>query len=210
MEQNTRRGIFKAPNGEPHVQYMNQRIRCQYAENEDLQLASLPYDGERFSMVFLLPRLGRTPQQLEEKLTSERLHAWLASLRTCDVDLRIPKFRFETKLELDPILQALGANAMFDPDNADLSGISANALTDQLAIDQVRQKTFIEVNEIGTEAAAVTTGGGYFGGGLSPKQLLRVVSFRAERPFLFLIRDDESGVILFLGRVVKPELPEDE
>lgn len=73
--QNTRRGIFKAPDGEPRVQYMNQRIRCEYAENDDLQLASLPYDGDRFSMVFLLPRLGRTTQQLEEKLTSERLHA---------------------------------------------------------------------------------------------------------------------------------------
>ncbi len=209
MEQNTRRGIFKSPNGEPHVQYMNQRIRCQYAENEDLQLASLPYDGERFSMVFLLPRLGRTPQQLEDKLTSERLHAWLASLRTCDVDLRIPKFRFETKLELNPILKSLGANAMFDPDKADLSGISANALADQLAINEVRQKTFIEVNEIGTEAAAVTTVGG-FGGGGGVRPLLRVVSFRAERPFLFLIRDDESGVIFFLGRVVKPETPGDE
>lgn len=207
--QNTRRGIFKAPDGEPRVQYMNQRIRCQYAENDDLQLASLSYDGDRFSMVFLLPRLGRTTQQLEEKLTSESLHAWLASLRTCDVDLRIPKFHFETKLELNPILESLGATSMFDPDKADLSGISADALADQLAINEVRQKTFIEVNELGTEAAAVTTVGG-FGGGFSPKQLLRVVSFRAERPFLFLIRDDESGVILFLGRVVKPELPGDQ
>lgn len=208
LAQNTRRGVFKAPHGEPRVQYMNRRIRCQYAEHGDLQLASLPYNGDRYSMVFLLPRLGKTPQQLEATLTSEHVHAWLTSLRTCDVDLRIPKFQFETKIELNPILQSLGATSMFDPDKADLSGISANALADRLAINKIRQKTFIEVNEHGTEAAAVTTGFS-FGGGFGPRQPVRVVKFHAERPFLFLIRDDETGVILFLGRVTNPEFPDD-
>lgn len=204
----TRRGAFKSPDGETYVRYMQQSTRCQYAEAEGLQLASLPYKGDRFSMLILLPQEGVTAKHFEEGLTAQRLRDWSASLRTRDVDLMLPKFRFETQKQLNPALQALGAPSMFDVRKADLTGISALAAKESLSIEEVRQSTFIEINEDGTEAAAVTSGGG-FGGAIGPKEPKQVVSFHAERPFLFLIRDDETGVILFMGRVMKPENPEE-
>ncbi len=203
---NTRRGEFASPKAKQPVQYMHLRTRCKYAQSEGVQLASIPYKGDRFSMVFLLPDVGRPYERLEASITPERLHDWLAALRLREVELKLPKFRFDATLELNPTLVALGVTSVFSPKQSDLSGISVAAKEQMLFVNQVRQKTFIEVNEQGTEAAAVTaivSGAG----GFAPKEREQVVKFHAERPFLFLIRDDETGVILFLGRVVRPEYP---
>jgi serpin B len=203
----SRRGVFKAAD-DLQVHYMHQRLSSQYAETDELQLASLPYAGDRFSMLFLLPREDVALKQFESNLSIDQLDRWTDLLKKHQVDWKLPKFRFEAKMALNDALKNLGATSMFNIGNADLSGMSPMAAKEGLAIDEVRQKTFIEVNETGTEAAAVTTGGGV--GGFGNREPEPLVNFHAERPFLFLIRDDETGVILFMGRVTKPEYPEEK
>jgi serpin B len=192
----TRTGVFKSPQGDADVQYMQQLITCDYADTDALQLAVLPYQGGGFSAVFLLPREGVAIEQFESALQPEPLRDWIASCRSREVDVKLPKFQIEARLSLNAALREMGANSVFDTASANLSGISS----EPLAIDDVRQSTFIQVNEDGTEAAAVTSKSG-FGGGAFQNQ---AVNFHLDRPFWFLIRDNESGTILFMGRVTKP------
>jgi serpin B len=200
LRNSTLPGVFQSPQGDADVQYMHQNINCQYAENETLQLATLSYKGTSFSAWFLLPRQGVSIEQFESELQAERLSDWIASCRSREVELKLPKFQIEARLSLNAALRGMGVNSVFDTAHANLSGISS----EPLAIDDVRQSTFIKVNEDGTEAAAVTSKGGFGGLGFQDQ----AVKFYLERPFLFLIRDHESGTILFMGRVTKPSYPE--
>ncbi len=200
LRSRTRTGVFKSPQGDTDVQYMQQLITCEYAEIDGLQLAVLPYQGGAFSAVFLLPREGVAIEQFESELQAERLRDWIASCRSREVDVKLPKFQIEARLSLNAALRDMGANSVFDNANANLSGISS----EPLAIDDARQATFIKVNEDGTEAAAVTTKSGFGGGGSSNQ----AVNFHLERPYWFLIRDNETGTILFMGRVTKPDYPD--
>lgn len=196
LRSRTKSGVFKSPQGDADVQYMQQRITCDYFETDALQLAALDYTSSSFSAVFLLPREGVTIEQFESAIQPEPLCGWIASCRSREVDVKLPKFRIEARLSLSSALRDMGANSVFDTANANFSGIAS----DPLAIDEVRQSTFIKVNEDGTEVAAVTSKSG-FGGSAFQNQ---AVNFHLDRPFWFLIRDNESGTILFMGRVTKP------
>ncbi|MBN9520769.1 serpin family protein [bacterium] len=162
----------------------------------EFQVAELPYKGGELSMVVLLPGTHDGLPALEAKLTADALAGWLAKAKDAgEADLDLPKFRIETDAMMlkDP-LQQLGMVAAFDPFAADFTGLHTGG--EQLFVDFVVQKAFVDVNEEGTEAAAATAVGVR---GDSARR-----GFQADHPFLFLIRDTQRGTILFLGRVEKP------
>lgn len=147
-------------------------------------------------MVLLLPREIEGCGQLETSLNARNLSTWLARMKTTEVDLFIPKFKMESSFKLNATLTAMGMRDAFQR-SADFSGING---TRDLFISLVAHKAWVEVNEEGTEAAAATvvrmTRGIHQE---SPRP-----TFRANHPFIFLIRHNPSGTILFLGRLADP------
>jgi len=178
------------------VPTMYQRGDFRYAENERVQLLELPYAGGRVSMVVLLPTRGAL-EELEASLDPDQLAAWLAQGSPQEVEVYLPRFTLKERFVLNEVLQALGIVDAFRPGRANFANMAEDP---ELVLSQVIHQAFVEVNEEGTEAAGATGIG------------MRVTSlpanpppvFRADRPFVFLIRDVESGAILFMGRVVDP------
>ena len=171
---------------------------AQYARLDGLRLLTKSYGGS-LALTVLLPDAETEFATFERSLTAENLTQWLAAPRHSPVEISLPKFKFETDLELKPLLASLGVKLAFQIDQADLSGIQADG---QLYLDAWKHKTVIELDETGTVAAAAT-GGGAFGGAFGPN---KTPSFRADRPFIFLIHDLRTGTLLFLGRVVDPSV----
>ncbi len=171
-------------------------LECGYHADEDadVQVLELPYRGERLSMVVLLPGKVEGLAELEKSLTASTLATWLKGLnRSLEVNVWLPKFKTTSFFELKPPLMALGMKDAFGA--ADFSGMFADRGP---AISAVVHKAFVEVNEEGTEAAAAT-GVIMFTSAKPPPP-----TFRADHPFLFLIRDRITGSILFMGRIVDP------
>jgi serpin B len=165
-----------------------------YFESDLLQAVSLPYDGKRLEMVVLLPAARAGLADLEAALTAENLERWLGQLRKQTVQVSLPRFATRSRFELSRTLAEMGMPAAFSG-AADFSGI--NGRPHDLFISLVVHEAFVEVNEQGTEAAAAT--------GVTMKRGGRPLTFLADHPFIFLIRDSESGSVLFLGRIVRPE-----
>ncbi len=200
-KQNTSMQPFNLPDGsktETPMMHRTGEISC--AATEDLSLVDLPYSGGRLSMTILLPNHGIDIGAIESKLSASRIGELIAKLEEREVQLAIPKFKIESLYELTQNLTALGMTAAFDPQQADFSGIFESP--EQLYIGMVIHKAFIEVNEEGTEAAAATAVGIRATAIREPKP---PVLFKADRPFLFLIRDRKSGSILFAGRLSDPQ-----
>jgi len=164
-----------------------------------LQAIELPYLGMRFSMVIVLPDAGGGLPALEERLTSEMFDALLRATDWTNVDLALPRFEIDpsASLSLAETLAALGMPSAFDPGRADLTGIAnPKDRRDGLYISSAFHKAFVKIDEKGTEAAA---GSAVLAAARSlPRQL------KVDHPFLFVIRDTASGLILFMGRVVDP------
>lgn len=166
-----------------------------YAEGSGYQAIELPYDGRELSMVVLLPA-AQGYAGFESGLDYSRLNNILGQLQNKPVNLNMPKFKFETELGLNGNLKALGMTEAFDPAKADLSGM--NGARD-LYISDVVHKAYVSVDEAGTEAAAAT--GVVVGTTSMP---VDIKEFKMDRPFIFLIKDNPTGTILFLGRVLDP------
>ena len=164
-----------------------------YAKVGDVEVVELDYDGNEMSMVLLLPEAGELGA-LESSLDVATLEGYLGAIQYGLVDLTLPKFEFETEFALSDALKALGMVDAFGA--ADLSGIDG---TTGLSVFEVFHKTFVAVDEEGTEAAAAT---GVVVGETSVPTLLATV--KADRPFMFLIRDKQTDAILFIGRVADP------
>jgi serpin B len=169
-----------------------------YLRSVDFQAVELPYGNGDYSMIILLPNWDVSLDQLVAGLSDDNWSAWMASLTPTEVELFIPKFKIEYDLTMNDVLEALGMTIAFDPYRADFTGMNP---CNCLYLDFVQHNTFVEVNEEGTEAAAVTTVGiGYTG--IGPTTPV----FMADRPFAFAIRDRCSGSILFMGKVARPVL----
>ncbi len=179
------------------VPMMYQKEDFRYAENDDCQIIELPYEGDDLSMLVLLPReVGDLPA-LEAKLSPESLENWTRGMRSREVQLYLPRFTMTSEFSLSGTLAAMGMSDAFAPRQADFSGMDG---TRELFIQSVVHKAFVDVNEEGTEAAAATgVVVGITSVGPPP------VTFRADHPFLFLIRDNETDSILFIGRVANPK-----
>ena len=169
--------------------------RFGYAETEGVQILEMGYQGDRLSMVVLLPTKDNLGE-LESSLSAEQLGDWIGQIENKRVDIFIPKFTFGEKYSLSQTLAAMGMPTAFT-DEADFSGMDG---THNLSIQKVIHQTFVDVSEQGTEAAAAT-GISLGATAMMPEP---VPVFRADHPFLFLIRDTKTGTILFLGRVSNP------
>jgi serpin B len=187
------------PDRQVVVPMMAQKLACGYRETEDAQIVGLPYVGDELSMLIVLPRQADGLAALEDQLTPAALGRWTHRLRPTGVQVFLPRFKVEAAFRLDAALQALGMTDAFDVRRANFAGMDG---IDMLFISAVLHKAFVEVNEEGTEAAAATAVVMEFRG---PPQAPPV--FRADHPFLFLIRENTTGSILFLGRVVDPTPP---
>ena len=178
------------------VKMMQQTAVFGYAVDHDLrcQILELPYDGYRVSMYIFLPVETEGLASLESKLTSQSAAAAMAMLRKRRLFVGIPKFEIREQLDLPPLLSRMGMNRAFTP-AAEFGGIGSAR---PLFVKDVIHKAFIKVNETGTEAAAAIAVD-LFLSSILPLS----VDFLADHPFLFLIRDEMTGSILFLGRYVK-------
>ena len=181
------------------VPFMYTGGRFKYGETDQLQMLALPYAGQKLEMIILLPRSRDGIRQLENNLNPARLASWLAKAADQDVNVALPKFKMSTGFNLRQTLQAIGMIDAFGAD-ADFSGMDGKLRW--LYLSAVLHKAYIDVNEKGTEAAAATADVMEAGGPSPATELSR--EFRADHPFMFLIRDTTTGSILFMGRVYQP------
>jgi len=181
------------------VSMMHQKNTFPYALSDSVQILELPYSGKDISMLVLLPEKSKGLARLETDLTAEKLSLWTDALKPQTVRVFLPKFTMSSTLRLDDSLKKLGMTDAFDPGTADFSPMTVNK--DKLFIGAVVHKAFVDVNEAGTEAAAAT---GVLVGLTSAVRAPTPV-FRADHPFIVLIRANRSGSILFMGRVSEPD-----
>ncbi len=196
--------FYFAPDESISVHMMHQSDHFKYAEFPTHQMLMLPYWHNTMSMIILLPKDTSDIQSLESMLSSEKLAEWREKLKSCLVRVSLPKFTLTTDFRLDDALRELGMNDAFDPGTADFSGMDGRK--GWLYINAVIHKAFVEVNERGTEAAAATAVL-MRGCAMAPS---KPVTFRADHPFLFYIQDNQTGTILFLGRLSKPDAAQTE
>jgi serpin B len=178
------------------VPMMHQSANCGCLNGESFQALELPYAGKELSLVIFLPKKADGLAEFEKTLTVVRLTQWLAQLKPGKVDVAVPKFKLTSEFNLKRVLSGMGMPTAFVPGAADFSGMTGSRA---LFISEVVHKAYVDVHEEGTEAAAATAVvmGKDMAGPLS-----RV--FRADHPFVFVIRDVRSKSILFMGRVTDP------
>lgn len=183
--------------GKVQVPMMNQKATFGYAETDTLQVLEMPYVGQELSMVILLPKEPAGIGELEKALTAQNVSKLLSTVHRQEVIVTVPKFKMTQKFDLGAVLQSMGMTDAFSS-QADFSGMTGRR---DLFISAVVHQAYVDVNEEGTEAAAAT--------GVTMKLTSmapgEVPIFRADHPFIFLIRDANSGGILFLGRTMNPK-----
>ena len=179
------------------VPMMHQQTGLAYYSNERFTAAELPYGRGNYSMVVLLPKEGFTVDQVVGSMDRQAWAALTGGLDTpVELDVKLPRFRFAFEQKLKPALSRMGMGLAFTPYEADFSGINPDA---ELFINEVFHKAFVDVNEEGTEAAAVTAvevGVTSMPGAPVP--------FHVNRPFLFLIKEKYTNAVIFAGRVMVP------
>jgi serine protease inhibitor len=199
-EEDTKDDLFNLPDGsQTSCKMMSVQGDFQYFDNSDFQIIDLPYGNGDFSMTVLLPKPGKDVDELIAGLNQESWDQWMNSLSQEAVDLELPRFGLEYEMTLNDALTALGMGIAFTPE-ADFSNMLKSH---DLWIDEVKHKTFVEVNEEGTEAAAVTSVSMALTSAGSEPQL---IPMRCDRPFLFLIQEHDSQTMLFVGKIVEPTL----
>jgi len=167
-----------------------------YAETLDYQAIELPYGGEAFAMTVVLPSEAIGVDAFVESLDAEMWNEIIAGLGEAELLVALPRFRLEYDITLNDVLKALGMEVAFDETAANFSRMHRDALQLQLHISRVKQKAFVVVDEEGTRAAAVTS--------VEIGVTSAPAAFRADRPFVFAIRERLSGALLFTGVVRDP------
>ena len=197
----TEDGDFHLPDGTTtSVPFMYQREYFHYAVGEGMQMLELPYANDGFAMTIILPDEGEF-DAFEERLDAAALDAAIGQLAGTELRLYLPRFEFDFSASLTDTLQAMGMTDAFDPERADFGGMVQGDPADKLFIGDVLHKAFISVDEEGTEAAAATVVVMPTGAAPAEEEPIEV---RIDRPFLFAIRDTQTGSLLFLGRVMNP------
>jgi serpin B len=189
---------FTLPTGATtQANFMNQTAHFGYTETPSAQILEMGYAGTGIAFDVLLPKTLNSLPDLEKSLTLENLTGWLGNLTTRNAQVSLPKFRAESQFSLRKELSTMGMPTTFT-DKADFSGIDSKR---GLAISDVFHKAFVDVSEEGTEAAAAT---GMTMRTTAMRMPEQAVVFRADHPFIFLIRDTHTGVVLFIGRLMNP------
>jgi len=191
--------FFTAPSQPVNTPLMTQTLKLRSRQFDDFALFALPYTSNALSMIILLPKAVDGLAGIERRVEASKLEEWLAAMDgapEAKAVVFLPRFKLTRRIELAHDLAALGMPSAFGP-RADFSGMSARR---DLFIDNVVHQAFVDVNEEGTEAAAATA--------VVMKALAVMANpipvFRADHPFLFLIRENQTGSILFLGRLADP------
>ena len=192
----TRDDTFELPGGSTTAcRMMYQKGVFQYSENDQLQAIDLPYGDAGFSMTIVLPKSGIDIDRFLDDVSGQRWSEWTSALTKTEGELYLPKFTLEYEKKLNDVLKAMGMAIAFSREDADFTGIDKRG---GLFISEVMHKTFVQVDEEGTEAAAATSVGvglTSIGGGFV---------MRVDRPFVFAIREHHSGTILFIGKITNP------
>jgi serine protease inhibitor len=191
----TQSTTFGGVAGTQPVSLMSREGTMAYAETPAYQAVDLPYGDSAFTMTVILPKAGTSVENVAASLDAGAWSGLASSFRGARLSLLLPKLRLEWKRDLIPDLQALGMHVPFVGDVADFTGMSP--LGHHLYVSLVRQKTFVDVNEEGTEAAAAT------GTGISVTSVAVPVIMRVDRPYIFAIRERLTGTVLFMGKVVR-------
>jgi len=200
-KQNTKPDVFRVAGGQQkEVPMMSQSGNYFYYKGKDFQSVALPYGTGRVSMYLFLPDEQKGLEQFEKDLTPENWDTWMRSFQLYPGDLMLPRFKVEWESTLNEALKALGMSEAFDSTRADFSQM-ANVKAGRLFISEVRQKSWCEVNEEGTVAAAVTS---VITSITSVQQPREKFVMKVDRPFFFAIRDNQSGLVLFMGSVTNP------
>jgi serpin B len=193
----TKPRVFHSPGGDQQVPLMWQRRHFSYQEGDGFQAVQLPYAGDRLKMYLFLPATNSSPAKLLADLNNE---TWRTKILTRFMDrqgtLALPRFKIEYEVVLNDPLKALGMRQAFG------SAADFSAMADEpLYVNEVKQKSFVDVNEEGTEAAAVTT---VRMTALAMMEPLRSFEMIVDRPFFFVIGDRETQSILFMGIISEP------
>jgi serpin B len=191
----TSEGPFQKLDGSSVTVPMMSGLReTSYGAGAGFEAVKLPYDGDELSMLIILPEAGKLAD-FEASLDAAKLDTVLGSMSEHLVDIKMPKFKIEYELGLKKTLEAMGMSIAFQSGPADFTGINAEG---RPFIQDVLHKAFVGVNEAGTEAAAATAV--IVGDESAPLP----ASITLDRPFLFVIRDNPTGSLLFVGRVADP------
>ncbi|MDA3781412.1 MAG: serpin family protein [Bacteroidales bacterium] len=177
--------------------YMNKLVTGKYYENKLLHIVEIPYKNNIASLMIILPKERFGIMDVEKILNEDKLNEYSDKLTYKKVQLSLPKFKFTSEYELSEQLSKMGMPSAFGKE-ADFSGMTGNK---DLYIDKIIHKAFIEVNEKGTEAAAATA--------VTMRKtsaMFEKVNLKIDHPFIFLIKDNKTGSILFSGRVLDPNL----
>jgi serpin B len=172
-----------------------------FRDKVSFEVLELPYKGDELSMIVMLPQANGLAK-LEKMLSADRVNQWIGNLKRQKVFVMLPRFKMETGYAMNKSLKAMGMPRAFRP-LGEFTGLSDSPEAREIYITAVVHKAFVEVNEEGTEAAAATAV--VFGGRSAGP---RYPSFRADRPFVFMIRDNATGSVLFLGRLMDPTTDE--
>jgi serpin B len=180
------------------VPLMTQTEGFSYAEDESAQVLELPYSRGELSMVIFLPRAADGLAKLEAGLTADKLAGWEKAVKHAEVRVSLPRFRTEQEFKLADVLKAMGMTSAFERGKADFSGMTT---AERLFIAAVLHKAFVDVHEEGTEAAAATAV--IMARAAAPPAKPKV--FRADHPFVYLIRENKTKSVLFMGRLENPK-----
>ncbi|MFN2567625.1 MAG: serpin family protein [Gemmatimonadaceae bacterium] len=190
----TRDAQFHGAGGQQPMKLMHRHGKMAYLRTPQFQAVDLPYGRGAFAMTVLLPTEGTDVESLATSLRRDTWATWTEQFREVQMDLYLPRLKLEYERKLNDDLEALSMRDAFVPDGADFTRMAPAPIGHHLYIDFVKQKTFVDVNEEGTEAAAATAVGVGFTS-LPP-------TMRVDRPYLFAIRERLSGTILFIGKIV--------
>ena len=198
----TKPDVFRLPGGErKEVPMMSQSGSYLYYKGKDFQSVALPYGTGSVSMYIFLPDEQIGLDQFERNLTPENWDVWMKSFQVTPGDLMLPRFKVEWESKLNDALKALGMAEAFDEQRANFSQIADLNSGNRLYISEVKHKAWAEVNEEGTVAAAVTSVGVSVTSVQQPREKFFM---KVDRPFFFTIRDNRTGVVLFMGSVANP------
>lgn len=190
-DETTDRPFYRDDGSQVNVPTMNQMGDFPFVILDDAVMLELPFEGKDLSMIFISPHSADRLAPLEDELTAELLDQWIGRLVTGTINIYLPRFKMESSFSLSDAMIALGMELAFT-EGADFSGITG---APDLFISALIHKGFVEVNEEGSKAAAATAV--VMTDSIGP-------SFNGNHPFLFLIRDNLTGSVLFLGRVSDP------
>lgn len=189
--------FYVSPDKTIKVPMMSQKSKYKFKDFTDFSAIELPYEGNDLSMVVFLPKEIDGLAELERNLTNENVKNWIDILSNSyesEVLVSLPKFKTTCEFELSKVLDDMGMSSAFSLPPANFSGMTG---AKDLFISKVIHKAFVDVNEEGTEAAAATAV-------VISKGISMPLTFRADHPFVFLIRENKTGSILFIGRIIDP------